>query len=687
MNRGLLCSLALLAGCGDSGPKNDALLRSDALVPIYREDGEAEARRAALSTSAVPAGTADEKSFYLALNKNELGKKWFLSGYMKQFFPGAEKFGAAQALATRVVTFRVQNGKLFVFDAADDKKTSDVFDPTVILEAYPIVTDLASFLGLPGSGNYVLFDPAAGLNRFGVVSDAFGSSYPIGQNLFDDGSQPPDRFQVELAYSQRFRSISDGFTYEQVFTGYREHINDGLQPLKPDDNLFRASGTLGIALRRYSEGAGFVASPPPGRFYFDAESRIVPNEGRLERRVAKWNIKPGMKPIKWLISDRVNALAADPRYAGIDILDAIKQGIEGWNQVFGFKVLEAVVAPAGTSFADDDVNYFIIDKDPSVGFAYANWRTNPNTGEIRGASIYFNEGFIVPYLQDDPPAATAPTAHARLVWQGASARPLCVHPGPKKGTRFTGKEKAKLYLQGVVLHEVGHTLGLKHNFKGSLVPPSSSVMDYLDLPDQLLTVTPGSYDTEALKLLYGQQTTQPKDPYCDDYDSYFDPDCVQFDFGQNPLDELFGPYQLQDYLLTYVRAGATVEVQLNAWSWLTYALDDLKAQQIFTKLFITPADPYGTMNSGPPRDPGMVTVAVGELRASLLNAHHDRGFPTRRIAVDALKGLQSLEAYDVLLEAQAAVAAERQSATGSNLALVNDLGERIEKALSPYFTK
>jgi predicted Zn-dependent protease len=39
----------------------------------------------------------------------------------------------------------------------------------------------------------------------------------------------------------------------------------------------------------------------------------------------------------------------------------------------------------------------------------------------------------------------------------------------------TGIQMVEDYVAGVVLHEIGHTLGLRHNFKGSLVPPSASV--------------------------------------------------------------------------------------------------------------------------------------------------------------------------------------------------------------------
>jgi hypothetical protein len=72
-------------------------------------------------------GNGDD--FYIAINKKELGKEWFLSGYLRQYYPGAPvDMGAARSLGTRVVSFKVQNGKLFVFDVARNKIFSDLFE-------------------------------------------------------------------------------------------------------------------------------------------------------------------------------------------------------------------------------------------------------------------------------------------------------------------------------------------------------------------------------------------------------------------------------------------------------------------------------------------------------------------------------------------------------------------------------
>ena len=108
----------------------------------------------------------------------------------------------------------------------------------------------------------------------------------------------------------------------------------------------------------------------------------------------KWNIKKGMKPITWLVSNQFDKLKSNPSYKDFDVTKAIRDGIESWNKAFGFKVFETKVASDEDSFADDSLNYFIFDGDPTYGAAFANWRTNPDTGEIRGASDYFNAGWV-----------------------------------------------------------------------------------------------------------------------------------------------------------------------------------------------------------------------------------------------------------------------------------------------------
>lgn len=720
-------AVTMAAGCGPAavtGPLDGEAL----FVAVPRPDSEGAALRAALRPLGAPTDPPEE-SFYLAVNRKVLGERWFLSAYIKQFFPGAVNYGAARSLGTRVVSFKVQNGKLFVFDVDDRKKTSDTFDPEVLVEAYPIVAEQTVWSGWSNLDKYVVIDPAAGLNRFGVLSDAYAA-----------GSSP-EHFEVDLAFLQRFRSLADGCTWEQVFTGHGE-IADSTAAMKGERNAFRASGTLGLALRRYREGAGYQQTTlPPKEHYFRSDLRLVPNEGRTTQVAVKWNIHPGMQPIEWIIDSQVAAVAAEPRFAGYDIVGAIRRGVENWNQVFGFTALTARLSQPGESYADDDKNFIVFDKDPTYGAAFANWRTNPNTGEIRGASVYFNAVWLEGFdrFEDDPTPGATNQPRVRLVWDAIPEQPLCDLPAPRARrelfdgavppvagdpqAQLTGAQKFENYITHTILHEIGHTLGLRHNFKGSLVAPTSSVMDYVLDDPAVATPTPQPYDREAVQYLYGLAATLPTAAFCTDDDTRRDPDCARFDDTDDPLAKYWGPLYtpvLEAYLaarsnvqpnntlnnvLKYVRAGSAAKRAAAfalATSGVRAPLDpaavaalqpgrgarvDAIARKILARLYLDPAEQRGDFTADPPASDAAFNAALlAELRGNLVNQDRLRSFATRRVCVDILKKLQTQAAYQVLVEARAALASERLTLSPIDAALLDDLAARIDAATSPYFT-
>src|SRR5205085_2520017 len=140
---------------------------------------------------------------------------------------------------------------------------------------YPIVQDYAPFTDLPGADHFVLIDPAAGLSRYTVeFSDNFST-----------------RFQTELSFLQNFRRIADGVTYEMVITGYADRpVSQG------GNNVFSASATLGLSLRRYQEGTGFHEfnqtriRPPLPVYYFLTGPRLIKNTGTSDYVASHWNI-------------------------------------------------------------------------------------------------------------------------------------------------------------------------------------------------------------------------------------------------------------------------------------------------------------------------------------------------------------------------------------------------------------
>ena len=145
-------------------------------------------------------------------------------------------------------------------------------------------------------------------------------------------------------------------------------------------------------------------------------------------------------------------------------------------------------------------------------------------------------------------------------------------------------------LKEVIMHEVGHTLGLRHNFKGSQLvsyqemntegfdgPISSSVMDYLPVniafgeevsQGPWTTTTIGPYDMWAIAYGYSPEGTdkvmeranEPELRYATDEDTMGpDPMARRFDHGENPLDYADSQVALVTELRTRILDGMVEE--------------------------------------------------------------------------------------------------------------------------------
>jgi hypothetical protein len=582
-----------------------------------------------------------------------------------------------------------------------------------VIDAYPIV-EVRDYRTPAGRESYVVIDPAAGQNRFSLIGDAFGQ-------------RSAARLEVELSFSQSFRPIADGATWENVFAAYAkdpvEGPDDGVEP-----NPFKVSGTLGMSLRRYREGAEYQELPmaPYGddfsqEFFFRSDTRIVRNTGDREEVAAHWNIHPGMRPIEWVISPELAALDDTPRFADYDLIETITAGIEGWNQAFGFPVFKARVARADEDFWQDDKNYLIFDPSPEAGFAFADWRTNPNTGETRGASVYFGSVWLDPedFEDDDPDDVAAPSARPvvrRIEWDGVSSPPLCILPPRAHITRHPGdaqrtaKDKFERALASTILHEVGHTLGLRHNFKGSLVPPGASVMDYSTVDDAIATgATPGAYDVAAVRYLYALTPDAPTQPFCTDELIGIDPDCQQFDAGANPLDDFHRaeyaavvaaftsgrdlPVDVLDNfaagLVAYVQTGDAARAA-KAWK---YAIAGIAAPLSTSRrkpAYAAGANTVMTWLLGlvaPQHEPSIEPKLVEQAGLIARNVDTVRPAPMRRAMVDLLKKLQTAAGFQALLSLRADLDAQLKAGTlsAAEALVVQDLIARVDRAISPYF--
>lgn len=294
----------------------------------------------------------------------------------------------------------------------------------------------------------------------------------------------------------------------------------------------------------------------------------------------------------------------------------IRDGIAEWNKSFekaGFiDAIEVRQQPDDADWDPEDINYNTFRWiTANAGFAMGPSRVNPYTGQILDADIIFDADFLTFWKQELE--TLTPTALAAMngvqlapdlaglehttvgqLFGGRDAhRHCCLSHGMCAQLAFgsaalmaegdaakASEREHELIMQGlkeVTMHEVGHTLGLRHNFKGSVYRNLkdindaaktreggmvASIMDYV--PSNIVPkgtpqgdfypTTIGPYDYWAIEYGYKQFSGNEAEElkkiasrsgelalkYATDEDTLgvtdADPECNRFDLGDDALE-------------------------------------------------------------------------------------------------------------------------------------------------------
>lgn len=201
---------------------------------------------------------------------------------------------------------------------------------------------------------------------------------------------------------------------------------------------------------------------------------------RLEKADPTLAVSPPKKPIVWYIDN-----AVPPEYR-----DAVRKGLLMYNEAFEkIGIRDAIVVKQMPDDADWDIadlRYNVVRWTTGMPFAIALFRANPLTGEILSASLNMDAGFASSGAAQydnivDPVAAfsneknTIGTGNwsARLcdmAQRGVEMHQMGLTAAEMLTPGFGEEDRKKMieqYVVEVVGHELGHCLGLRHNFAAS----------------------------------------------------------------------------------------------------------------------------------------------------------------------------------------------------------------------------
>ncbi|CAM3007117.1 zinc-dependent metalloprotease [Pseudoalteromonas distincta] len=202
----------------------------------------------------------------------------------------------------------------------------------------------------------------------------------------------------------------------------------------------------------------------------------------LQKKDPSAALSEPVTPITWWIENTTP----------IEWRDTIRDAVLTWNTSFekaGFKnALEVKVQPDDANWDAGDINYNVLrwtssPKPPFGGYGPA--LANPLTGEILGSDIMLEFVFMKNRWIYDTLFTQGTMSHGETTNSGELncslgheiQQNLMLAKGLASGDKIEDKEMLRQGLTQLVLHEVGHTLGLNHNMKSSILWDEKEVHD------------------------------------------------------------------------------------------------------------------------------------------------------------------------------------------------------------------
>ncbi|GIW90384.1 MAG: hypothetical protein KatS3mg109_0816 [Pirellulaceae bacterium] len=398
---------------------------------------------------------------YVAIPREALGKEYLL---VASLIPQSAA-PTSTGLASRVVTFELYADGVDMYEATAGSVVTTDLPARRLLATFPIVSQ---------DEKAIIIDFNSGMNR--VIAETWiydGRDQWNPESLSQALEIPRSRvFSVEesegrltIRQAAQVRNRQDNANLEA-----RYEIRYFIEPYRPCDMPIKEN---------YDRDVRYVR-------FFSAHPQVELTTGRTSARIARFDIR---EPIVFCYS------ANTPE----EYVQAVKDGILYWNRAFGKEVIRVEKAPEGVTAPHPQYNVVQWVPWDRAGFAYADILIDPRTGRSIRGQAYITSVFAFSgkqrarallrtlHEQMDQPKKSQPSGESpsgllgipflqpvcSCQWDAyAFARDMTVSLeaalADPQVTDAKILEASQDYVRNVVAHEVGHVLGLRHNFAGSL---------------------------------------------------------------------------------------------------------------------------------------------------------------------------------------------------------------------------